>query len=117
MRLVRLASGRIVLGGTHLDYSVHFLCCPSSIGLAAIMPDGAVDRAFGDGGFAEARFPEQADPGVIVGADAFRAEQDAGGGTTLVLAGLLSGPERSGRVFARFTETGELVEEHFTPRP
>jgi hypothetical protein len=109
VRLIRLPGGRVVLGGTHLDYAVHLLCCPSSFGLAAITPDGAVDHDFGDNGFAEARFPEQA-TGGWVDANAFYTEQDPSGRTTLVMEGTLRGPESPRAAYARFTANGELID-------
>jgi hypothetical protein len=120
LHLLQLPSGRMVLGGTHLDYAHHSLCCRATLGLAGITPDGRVDTAFGDDGFAEARFPEQADGGWV-DAQRFYAEQDGSGRTTLVLEGGFANPSfwtlpprEPWPAIARFSEDGELIEAHIT---
>jgi hypothetical protein len=109
--MVRVGDGRIVLGGVHEYSTHHFNCCAGNFGIAALTPDGNIDRSFGEQGFGDVKLPEQ-DGGAYPTPRAFYLEQAGGAPPRLALDGtLIDPPARVTRpAFARFSLDGELLE-------
>jgi hypothetical protein len=109
--LVRVGDGRIVLGGIHEYSTHHFSCCAGNFGVAALTPDGNIDRSFGEQGFGDVKLPEQ-DGGAYPTAKAFYLEQSEGAPPRLALDGTLISPASglTRPAFARFSVDGELLE-------